>query len=175
MPAGTSTSTRTATATSTVTKIVYVTRKVQADFLAILETYGYFQEDYAQRLIHDVRVFFDEEVIDHIRFVWTRSSSAYVLEELNYTVVAGGVKLVDDHSGGIRYQTALANASFDVRVTYNTRWKDLAKDEKNSIREGLDLNWGPTGQLDYSGGTWTTDRTYSRDGYGLVRQRFERS
>ncbi|HJT57935.1 MAG TPA: hypothetical protein VJ761_15640 [Ktedonobacteraceae bacterium] len=175
MPAGTATSTRTATATSTVTKIVYVTRKVQADFLAILETYGYFSEDYAQNLIHDVRVFLDEEVIDHIRFVWTRQSSSYVLEELNYTVVDGGVELADDHSGGIRYQAALANASFHVRVTYNTRWNHLAEGEKGAIRKSLYLNWGPAGQLDYRGGTWTTDRTYSRDGYGLVRQRFERS
>ena len=64
MPTGTATSTRTASATSTVTKIVYVTRKVQADFLAILETYGYFSEAYAQNIIHDVRVFLDEEVIE---------------------------------------------------------------------------------------------------------------
>jgi hypothetical protein len=175
MPTGTATSTRTATASSTVTKIVYVTRKVQADFLAILETYGYFSEDYAQNIIHDVRVFLDEEVIDHIRFVWTRPSSTYVLEELNYTVVDGGVELADDHSGGIRYQAALANASFHVRVTYNRRWNHLAEGEKGAIRKSLDLNWGSAGQLDYSGGTWTTDRTYSRDGYGLVRQRFGRS
>ncbi|SRR6266568_1400211 len=175
MPAGTATSTRTATVTSTITKIIYITRKVQADFLAILETYGYFSEDYAQQLIHDVRVFLDEEVIDHIRFVWTRPGSTYVLEELNYTVVAGGVEMADDHSGGIRYQAALANASFHVRVTYNKRWKNLPEYEKSTIREGLDLSWGPAGQLDYSGGKWTTDRTYSRDGYGLARQRFERS
>ncbi len=51
----------------------------------------------------------------------------------------------------------------------------MAEREKSTIRKSLGLNWGPAGQLDYSGGTWTTDRTYSRDGYGLVRQRFERS
>src|SRR5260370_25773033 len=171
MPAGTATSTRTATTTSTVTKIVYVTRKVQADFLAILDTYRYFPEDYAQHLIHDVRVFLDEEVIDHIRFVWTRPSSTYVLEELNYTVVASGVKLADDHSGGIRYQAALAKASFDVRVTYNRRWKDLAEDEKSRIREGLDLNWGPAGQLDYSGGEYHAPPTYSPLTLSLGRPR----
>src|SRR5260370_24267477 len=102
MPAGTATSTRTATTTSTVTKIVYVTRKVQADFLAILDTYGYFPEDYAQHLIHDVRVFLDEEVIDHVRFVWTRPSSTYVLEDLYYTVVAGADQLAHDHSDCLR-------------------------------------------------------------------------
>jgi hypothetical protein len=175
MSTGTATSTRTATATSTVTKIIYVTRKVQADFLAILDTYRYFPEDYAQHLIHDVRMFLDEEVIDHIQFVWTRPNSTYVLEELNYTVVVGGVELADDHSGGIRYQVALANASFHVRVTYNRRWKDMVEREKSAIRESLDLQWGPAGQLDYSGGKWTADRTYSQDGYGLARQRFERS
>ncbi len=175
MPTGTATSTRTASATSTVPKIVYVTRKVQADFLAILETYGYFSEDYAQQLIQDMRVFLDEEVIDHVRFVWTRPSSTYVIEELNYTVVAGGVELSDDHSGGIRYQATLAKALFHVRVTYNTRWEEMSEREKSAIREDLILNWGPAGQLDYSGGKWTADRTYSRDGYGLVRQRFERS
>src|SRR6266853_463310 len=121
MPAETSTSTRTATATSTVPKIVYVTRKVQADFLAILETYGYFSEAYAQQLIHDVRVFLDEEIIDHIRFVWTRPGSSYVLEELGYTVVSSRVDLADDASGGIRYQSGLASASFHIRVTYNDR------------------------------------------------------
>lgn len=175
MPSGTATSTRTATATSTAPKIVYVTRKVLTDFLAILETYGYFSEDYAQQLIQDVRVFLDEEVIDHVRFVWTRPSSTYVIEELNYTVVAGGVELSDDHAGGIRYQATLANASFHVRVTYNTRWEEMSERERSAIREDLILNWGPAGQLDYSGGKWTADRTYSRDGYGLVLQRFERS
>src|SRR5258708_30731465 len=101
MPTGTATSTRTATTTSTVTKRVYVTRTVQADFLAILDTYRYFAEDYAQDLIHDVRVFLDEEVIDHVRFVWTRPNSTHVLEELNYTVVAGGVDFFFQAEDGI--------------------------------------------------------------------------
>src|SRR5882724_2216888 len=135
MPTGTATNTRTVAATSTVPKIVYVTRKVQADFLAILETYGYFLEDYAKKLIHDVRVFLDEEVIDHIQFVWTRPGSTYVIEELNYTVVTGGIELSDDRSGNIRYQAALAKASFNVHVIYNLRWKDMAQREKIAIRE----------------------------------------
>ena len=40
---------------------------------------------------------------------------------------------------------------------------------ERAVREDLILKWGPAGQLDYSGGKWTTDRTYSRDGYSLVR------
>ena len=66
----TSTATRTATQTSSLTKVVYVTRKVQADFLAIIDTYNYFDEDYARKLIADVRTFLDEYVIDAVKFVW---------------------------------------------------------------------------------------------------------
>jgi protein involved in ribonucleotide reduction len=67
------TQTRSTTQTSTVPKIVYVTRKVQADFLAIMDTYGYFSEDYAKKLIADIRHFLDEEVVDKVKFVWTES------------------------------------------------------------------------------------------------------
>jgi len=172
MPTGTTTSTRAATYTSTVPKITYVTRKVQADFLAILDTYGYFTEGYAQQLIHDVRVFLDEAVIDRISFLWTRSDGISVLEELKYTVVAGRAELADDRAGGIPYRPELARAAFQVQVTYTSHWQNMPESEKNIVRKELQLKWGPAGPLDYSGGQWSNDRTYSRDGYGLLRQRF---
>lgn len=175
MPTGTTTSTRAATSTSTLSKISYVTQKVQADFLAILDTYGYFSAAYAQQLIHDVRVFLDEEVIDRICFVWTRPDGRTVLEELKYTVVAGRAELADDRAGGITYRPELAQASFQVRVTYTARWQNMPETEKNTLRKELELKWGPAGQLNYRGGQWSDDRTYSRDGYGLTRQRFTRS
>ena len=46
-------------------------RKVQADFLAILDTYDYFSEDFACRLVADVRTLLDEGVVDAVKFVWT--------------------------------------------------------------------------------------------------------
>ncbi|AVH68379.1 MULTISPECIES: hypothetical protein [unclassified Nostoc] len=170
----TTTRTKSTTQTSTLTKVVYVSRKVQADFLAILDTYGYFPEDYAKRLINDVRVFLDEEVIDRVKFVWTQPNSDYVLEELEYIVFVAGVGLADDPSGGIRYQLELANASFHVRVTHNERWKSMSEMEKDEIREDLQLKWSSAGQLNYSGGNWINDRTYSKDNYGLSRKHFTR-
>jgi hypothetical protein len=97
----TSTATRTATQTSSLTKVVYVTRKVQADFLAIMDTYNYFDEDYARKLIADVRTFLDEDVIDAVKFVWKQRGTNTVLEEIRYTVIAGGIGLADDRPGGI--------------------------------------------------------------------------
>ena len=169
------TSTHSTTHTSTLTKVVYVTRKVQADFLQILDTYGYFAEDYAQKIISDIRVFLDEECLSKIHFIWLKSNTAYVLDELQYEVIAGSVGLADDRPGGIQYQDNLVSADFRVMITYSSRWWSLPQSEKETVSNRLSLAWGPGGQLDYSGGKWTADKTYSQDGKdGLARSRFTR-
>jgi hypothetical protein len=172
MASGTSTSTR--TVTSTITKVVYVTRKVQADFLAILDTYGYFSEEYATQVIYDVRVLLDEEVIKHVHFIWTRRGSTHVLDEFRYTVVQGSTGLADDRPGGIGYLADLAHADFHVRLTYNERWHQLTEASRDEIRQRLQLRWGPAGTLDYTGGSLTADRTYSFEDLGFQRNRFIR-
>ena len=166
-----STLTRTLTETTSFPKIVYVTRKVQADFLAILETYGYFSEDYAHRLITDVRTLLDEEVIDRVNFVWTAVESTRVIEAFSYEVILNGLGLADDRSGGIRHNSDLAGAEFHVRVFYNERWRTMEEDERRQIP--LLLTWSVGGQLDYSSGYWSSDRTYSTEGYALARKRFK--
>ena len=168
----TPTSTRTTTHTITLTKIVYVTQKVQADLLSIQDLYEYFPEGYAQDIIHDIRHFLDEEVIDLIKFIWIQAGGIQVLEDLEYKVITGGIGLADDRPGGIQYKSGLAQADFQVRITYNNRWDGMNESERAAIREGLNLRWGPAGQLDYRGGRWVVNRTYSRDGYGLERRQF---
>ncbi|MGH7393089.1 MAG: hypothetical protein ACREM3_27085 [Candidatus Rokuibacteriota bacterium] len=71
----TTTQTRTATQTSTLTKVVYVTRKVQADLFALVDTYSQITPEYARKLIHDLRLLLDEEVINRIELVWTKGLS----------------------------------------------------------------------------------------------------
>ena len=169
------TSTYSATRSSSFTKVVEVTRQVQADFLQILDTYDYFAESYAQQIISDIRIFLDEEVIDSIHFIWLQRNTNYVLDELLYKVVSGRWGLANDRPGGIEYHSNLAAADFRVRIVYSSRWQSLPQSEKETILNGLSLSWGPAGQLDYSGGKWIVDRTYSPDGeYGLVRSRFTR-
>src|SRR5687768_13488656 len=114
------TQTRTGTASTTFTNVVKVTRKVQADFLAVLDTYGYFSEDYAVKLIKDVRVLLDEEVIDWVKFTWSSAGTGVVLDELRYRVITGGYGLADDRAGGITYDPKLVGADFAVLVTYNS-------------------------------------------------------
>ena len=172
----TSTGTQSNTQTSSLTKVVYVTRKVQADFLAIMDTYGYFSQDYATKLIADVRTFLDEDVIDAVKFTWKETGTNNVLEEMRYMVIAGGVGLADDRPGGIRYFATLKDADFTVYVTYNSKWKNFSDEQKEAVRGDLVLSWGPSGSLNYSKGSWgVADKTYSQNGQdGLSRQRFSR-
>ncbi|MGG6242776.1 hypothetical protein ACQ4N7_29570 [Nodosilinea sp. AN01ver1] len=166
--------TRSTTQTSTQSKVIHVTRKVQADLLAILDHYGYFSEDYAQKLINDIRVFIDEEAIEQVKFTWTRLGSNVVVEELDYKVVWGDIGLADDRSGSIRYRFDLTTAKFQVRTNYSDRWRRMPEDQKKLIREDLKLQWKPANRLDYTGGQWSAERSYSKDGLGLNRSRFTR-
>lgn len=169
-----STQTRTVTQTSTLTKVVYVTRKVQADLFALVDTYGQISESYAEKLIHDLRLLLDEEVLDKIRLLWTKAGSNRVVGAYAYQVIAAGIGLADDRSGNIRYDATLQLAEFSVRIHYNERWDDMNETERAAIKARCQLSWGPGGTLDFSCGSWSSDRTYSRDGYGLERAQFTR-
>jgi Bacterial HORMA domain family 1 len=158
--------------TNTLSKVISVTRKVQADLLTILDHYQYFSEDYAQELIHDIRIFIDEEVISRVKFIWIKSGTHLVLEELDYFVILNGIGLADDRSGGIRFHPDLLKATFRVRITYNERWQNISETDKQSIRDDLKLMWGAANQLTYNGGQWSSERTYSQDGLGLTRSRY---
>lgn len=167
------TQTRTSSTTTTWARVKYVTRKVQADLLGILDTYGYYSEEYGLKLIRDLRVLLDEEVINRVAFVWYKKGTNEVLHALSYTVIAGDA-LADDVTGDIPYYSSLSAsaASFTVVITRSQRWKNMQEYSKNRVREKLELNWENDADYNYGAGWWVTDRTYSKNGYGLERKRF---
>jgi hypothetical protein len=168
------TQTRAGTQTGTLSKIVYVARKVEADLLAIIDTYGCASEQWAINVMHDVRVLMDEEVIEKVYLVWTRRGTNEVLDAYCYRVIVGGIGLADDRSGNIRYRPELVGADFNFLVDYKARWWQLTHEDKADIQERLILNWTTGGALDYSKGQWTSDKTYSKDDFGVARDRFIR-
>lgn len=166
------TQTRTASRTGTMTKVVHVTRRVQTDLFEVVDTYGQITEDFALDLIHDLRLLLDEEVIDRIDLLWTKIGTNQVVGAYSYKVIVSGYGLVDDRAGGIGYHQALQNSDFSVRIYYNTRWDQLTATDREAIKSECWLSWGIGNQLDFSRGSWVSDRTYSKDGYGLGRQNF---
>lgn len=167
------TQTRTSSTTTTWARVKYVTRKVQADLLGILDTYGYYSEEYGLKLIRDLRVLLDEEVIDRVKFVWSKKDTNEVVYALSYTVIAGDA-LADDETGDIPYYSALSAsaASFSVVITRSQRWKNMSESSKNRVREKLELGWESDADYKYGAGWWVRDRIYSKGSYGLERKRF---
>jgi len=166
--------TRSGTQSSTLSNVIKVTRKVQADVLAIHDTYGHFGETFARELISDLRVFLDEEVISFVRFIWTTPGTNNVLDAIRYRVIAGSTNLADDRPGGITYNPVLKDAHFTMQVSYNDRWKKMSETEKDEIRARLSPGWGPGASFNYGSATYVTDRTYSPDGqFGLERERLK--
>jgi hypothetical protein len=167
---------RSSSQTTTLVRVKYVTRKVQADLLAILDMYRYHSEEYAISTVKDLRVMLDEEIIHRVEFVWTKKSTNQVIDSLSYTVVRGDA-LPDHDSGDIRYRPELAAsvASFSVAVCRNQRWRDMSEASKKAIRSQMDDPWESDVDHDYGIGWWITEKTYSKGGYGLERKRYVRA
>lgn len=168
------TRTRSGTQTGTLSKIVYVARKVEADLLAIIDTYSCRSEQWAINVMHDVRVLMDEEAIDKIDLAWTRRETNEVLDAYSYQIIIGRLGLADDRSGNIRFRSQLVGADFHFHVKYTSRWRNMDSVQKLDIQERLRLPWTAAGMLDYSYGTWQSDKTYSMDDLGAARNRFIR-
>lgn len=164
--------TRSASQSATLTKVVYVTRKVQADLFALVDTYAQIDVEYAVDLIYDLRILLDEEVLDRIDLLWTQPGSNRVVGAYSYQVLAGGIGLVDDRAGGIRYDPTLQQSEFSVRIYYNERWYSLSDEERRAIKVRCRLSWSRGSALDYSQGAWSPERGYAKDDLGLGRRRF---
>jgi Bacterial HORMA domain family 1 len=170
------TQSRSSSQTTTWARVKYVTRKVQADLFAILDTYRYYSEGYAIHTIMDLRVMLDEAIIDRVDFVWTKKGTNEVIDCLSYTVVRGDA-LPDQDTGDIRYRPELAAqvATFSVVIYRNQRWRDMPEASKRAIREQMNDPWEGDVEHYYGFGWWMTDRTYSKGGYGLERKRYVRA
>ena len=166
------TQTRTATQTSTLTKVVYVTRKVQADLFNLVDTYGQITQLYAEELIHDLRILLDEEVLERIDFLWTYPGTNIVVGAYIYKVITADVGLVDDRAGGMRYDATLQGATFNVRIYRNSHLYGMSDADRQAIADKCWIGWTPGQLLDFSRGSSTADRMYSKEGLGLGRERF---
>ena len=166
------TQTRTATATSTLTKVVYVTRKVQADLFNLVDTYEQISQEYAEKLIHDLRILLDEEVLERIDFLWTYPGTNVVVGAYIYKVIAAGVGTVDERAGNIRYDPILQASEFTVRIYRNAHWYGMSDSDRKAITDKCCIGWTRGAALDFSRGSTTAEKTYSKDGLGLNRERF---
>lgn len=163
---------RTGTQTSSYSRVLHVTRRLQADLFNLVDTYGQISESYAKDLIHDFRVLLDEDVLEMIRLLWKQHNSSKVIFGYSYTVLDGVSGLVDERSGGIRYRSQLLDHKFSVRIFYNDRWNELSESSRSEIRSQCRLTWSKGTPLNYPTGSGSDSRTFAKDNYGLRRNSY---
>ena len=162
-----STSTLTRSATSSFTDVKTVTRGLQADLFQVLDHYGYFSEQRATDIVHDVRLMIDEDILASVEFVWCTSGTNTVVASYKYAVIRGSLVGADSRPGGIPYDSALVTADFSVIIRFNATGRALSWEDINGI--GTRCPWGPAASRSYGAGSWTTERTYASNGLGLQR------
>ena len=162
-----STGTLTRSATSSFTDVKSVTRGPQADLFQVLDHYGYFSEQRAIDIIHDVRLMIDEDVLAHVEFTWCQPGCTRVIEAYRYTVVRGSLVGANSRPGGISYRPELVDADFKVLVTYNDKGHAMTRQQRQDL--GFRRPWSSTGQRDYSGVSRTLQRSYASNGLALDR------
>ncbi|WP_425619071.1 hypothetical protein NA78x_002802 [Anatilimnocola sp. NA78] len=165
--------TRSSSATSTLSKVVYVTRKLQADLFNLVDTYSQMTQNHAEKLISDLRILLDEEVIERIDLLWTYKNTNVVMGAYVYKVINAGSGLADERAGGIRYDSILQDCDFGVRIYRNSHWWAMSEADRKAIAAKCQIQWSPGESLDFSRGSVTSDRMYSNNGLGLDRGRFQ--
>lgn len=165
--------TRSLTAANTYTDVVSVTRKFRVDILQVLDHYGYFSMDYAEDIIHDLRLMVDEGILESVELTWRAYGSHSVLAAFRYNVINGGIAPADNRPGGIPYRPNLKNAQFNVVVRYNAAGRKLTTTARQNL--GFKLAWAPAGYFDYSAGSWSSDRNYVSNSIRLQRLAFNRT
>ena len=162
-----STGTLTRSATSSFTDVKSVTRGLQADLFQVLDHYGYFAEQRAVDIVHDVRLMIDEDILASVELVWCRRGTDDVITSYKYDVVRGALVGANSRPGGIPYDPPLASADFSVIVHFNATGRAMSWDEINGI--GTRRPWGAAAPRSYGTGGWTVQRTYASNGLGLQR------
>ena len=165
--------TRSFTSANTYTDVVSVTRKLRADLLQVLDHYGYFYVDYAEDIIHDIRLMIDEGILDSVELTWRAYGSHSVLAAFRYDVINGDIAPADNRPGGIPYRPDLKNARFNVVVRYNAAGRKLSPTDERDL--GFKLSWVFDSGFDYSTGSWSSDRYYVSNSIGLQRLAFNRA
>ncbi|MXW64538.1 MAG: hypothetical protein F4Y00_04715 [Bacteroidetes bacterium SB0662_bin_6] len=165
--------TRSLTAVNTYTDVVSVTRKLRADLLQVLDHYGYFSEDHAEDIIHDLRLMVDEGILESVELTWRAYGSHSVLAAFRYYVINGSIAPADNRPGGIPYRPDLQNARFNVVVRYNAAGRRLSPIDERNL--GFKLPWVYDNGFDYLTGSWSSDRYYVSNSIGLQRLAFNRA
>ena len=143
--------------------------KIRSDIGQLRIFHSIFSVDYEENLSSDLFQWVYRGYVDQIRFEFYKPSNLIACFAINYLIIRGQILSTNDDAGTIRYLD-LKGTSFRVRITYSQAWLNLSSQEKDAFYTDLNLSWGPLSfELQYSGGSWASDKTYSSNSLGARR------
>ena len=163
------TSTITKTRTVTYTDVRYVISKVKSDMFQLRFFHGCFSKQYEEDMGHDLFQWVYSGYAERIKVLFFNPSLFVVRFEIKYDIERGTVVSTDEDAGSIPFKD-LSGCSFRILVTTNDDWKNLSPEEKKEFYDRLILQWGKSSlEPVYEGGSWTSDRTYSKNSLAAHR------
>lgn len=85
---------------------------------------------------------------------------------------ANGTLVADDRAGGIYRYADIKGAVFGSFLHYSLKWLQMTSIDRNDLTKLLPISRASTPAPGYTGGYYTSDRTYSAYGTGFTRSTY---
>jgi hypothetical protein len=164
-------SSHTTTSTFTIANARHVAAKIKTDLKLLQRAYG----DPSDQKIED----FGEEAAQMLNAGYLRTvtygykkDGAWIVA-LRYTANNDGTLSTDDRAGQIPRGVSITGASFYSFMNYSSKWDALTQTEWETFKKTLTIQRTSGTEPGTSGGSWTTDHTYSSKGSGVSRTTFK--
>lgn len=163
------TSTITRSATVTHTDVRHVIWKIKSDMFQLRLFHSMFDAEYEEDMAFDLFQWVYRGYTDLIKFQFYNPTTYLAHCEIKYDILRGQVLGSDDDAGSIPFLN-LKGTSFRIVVSTSVAWDRLPDQDKQTFYEGLKRQWGSSNlQLQYTGGSWMQDKTYSNNSFGANR------
>ena len=163
------TSTVTRSNTITHTDVRNVIWKIKSDMFQLRLFHDMFDAEYEEDMSYDLFQWTYRGYADAIKFQFFNPATYLAHCEIKYDITRGQVTGSDDDAGSIPFLN-LKGTSFRVVITPSASWNTLSPEDRQTFYDTLKRQWGSSNlQLQYTGGSWLQDKTYSSNSFGANR------
>lgn len=165
------TQTVTATTTSTFTKTdaQYLASRIAADLKQVQLAYGSPSDDEINDYVIEAAVLLHYRLLSNVKYGYRLNG--YWIFAIEYSTNYLGQLQTNDMPGSIPTTAQLAGASWSSYLTRRTN-ADLSQTDINGINAVIPVDRVGGSEPVFSGGQWSSDKTYERNGVGVERRTY---
>lgn len=161
----------TTTETFTKTHAVYLASKVAADLQQMQLFYGQPSDEDIDKYLTELIILMVNRCLKMVKYGFKSGDNWAVAT--SYTARFDGLSLEDERSGRIRSRGNIVGASWYSYLEHNDRWfEELSEEERQRIIKLIPIKRTSGSDPGIGSGSWTSDKTYSRNGVSLERSSY---